>query len=169
LSSEEQSQACDNHLVLPALLEGFNALESGQDRNGDDWIDFYTDADGTTAAFGHGCREHDFSTRELMTLTRDALLNPTIKTAKDLFGGIATYCGEDILERYPESDSRTIWSGPASDLINVWYQKYGEDLTTLAEIARSNMPSHSVAEYEGGRIAVAFIKDKHAEIREGVE
>ena len=153
---------CTLHLILPGLLEAFT---ESMDYDGHGTIEF-TNKDGTTWKHGAG----GYSSQELMKLPVSALGNRMIQTAKDLFDATITGCEEDILKRYPEEDSRTIWKGPAAYLIEAWKTKYNEeDLTKLKPIAWfHNLPEYDVAELEGDRIAIMW-ENGTAEIREGVE
>ena len=115
-----------------------------------------------------------YSSKEFQKLPVSLLKNKMITTVKDLFGARVTDCQQDVLHRYPEEDSRTIWKGPTGELEAAWDKEYGEKLLELTPIARCNLPFHNAAEFEGGRVAIVWkekeqIGTTQAEIREGVE
>ncbi|KKM91651.1 hypothetical protein LCGC14_1226400 [marine sediment metagenome] len=115
-----------------------------------------------------------YSSKELQKLPVSLLKNKMITTAKNLFSATVTDCQQDVLHRYPEGGSRTIWKGPTGELEAAWDKKYGEKLLGLTPIARCNLPFHNAAEFEGGRVAIVWkekeqIGTTQAEIREEVE
>jgi len=165
LSEGDQTKACDDHLVLPGLI-GF-----AQPLDYDDGCIIFNGEDGQ---WKHG--RYGYSTKELLILSVRQLTNPLINEAKDLFGAVATgFSADDILARYPESDSRVVWKGPTGELVAAWREKYGEDLAALTPIAKCEGFDYQAAEFAGGRVAIAWtwVKQKGskdgAEIREGVE
>jgi hypothetical protein len=166
LSETDQAKACEDHLVLPGLLTFCEPIDYGKDEDGHDFIEF---RDSAWNEWKIGRVDGGFSTKELSTLTPSALVNPTVVGAKRAFGAVATgFCRDDILHRYPESDSRIIWKGRASQLVEVWKETYAEDLSSLIPIAKCDATEYRAAEYEGGRVAIFYPIEKNAEIREGV-
>lgn len=162
----DNEKPCDDHLVLPGLIPFAEATNYGKDEVGNDFIEF-TNQNGTE--WYHGREELAFSSAELMILAPRDLTNSFLLEVKKLFGAVAVSCSGDILDRYPKEDSRTIWMGPLSNLIAAWKEKYNEDLPELEAIAKCVLPGHNVAEYSGGRVAIAYPETKSAEIRQGKE
>jgi hypothetical protein len=146
-------------------------MDYGKDEDGNAWIDFQNnDCPGAAPPWRHGRCEGAFSTKELTTLPASAITDPSVVQAKRLFGAVATgFCADDILHRYPESDSRIIWEGRASKLCEEWKEHYAEDLLSLTPIAKCDATEYKAAEYSGGRVAILYLLTKNAEIREGVE
>jgi len=167
--SDGQSCKCKSHLILPGLISFAEPIDYGQDGNGKDFIEF-TNKDKTTWKTGpaYGC----YSSIELTEIPVSLLANGMIQGAKKIFGSTVTECEQDILNRYPEEDSRTIWKGPTEALGRAWTLTYDEDLTKLKPIARFNnpfaKPGYDSAELEGGRVVIVW-DNGTAEIREGVE
>jgi hypothetical protein len=164
LSENEQQNPCDGHLILPGLIRQFPHVECTRDENGNDRIIFQDDSGGT---FIHGSGKHCFNSEELTMLPAPVLLSPMVTRAKDVFAGEATGCCEDILDRYPESDCEIVWSGTINGLLEELAARIGFDTIDKGPIARTNLPTHCVSEYEGDIIAVAFINENRAEIRKG--
>ncbi|KKL04197.1 hypothetical protein LCGC14_2618490, partial [marine sediment metagenome] len=172
LSPECQSQPCGDHFVIPKLFPFVKEYEfGGKDELGYECREFINHDD---FSWRHGYAYGGYSSTELQKLPVSLLKNEMITTAKDLFGAKVTDCQQDVLHRYPEEDSRTIWKGPTGELEAAWDKKYGEKLLELTPIARCNLPFHNAAEFEGGRVAIVWkekeqIGTTQAEIREGVE
>ncbi len=172
LSPADQTKACDDHLVLPGLIESAQPVDASPT-----WIDFQDhDPDGEAIGDIWRCGQGGFSTRELMTLPAAKLTSGMLSAAKGAFNMLVTgYMPNDILARYPESDSRVIWKGETSELLEVWKERYGEDMTALTPIAQCECDDYKAAEFSGGRVAIlwTWVKQKWskegAEIREGVE
>ena len=163
LSEVDQEKACDDHLCLPGLFAF--AEPTGYNNN---WIEFTNEADGKK--WLHGNTQVSFSTKELMQLSQQQLSIGMITDTKNLYQAEVTgVCHNDILLRYPDSDCEVIWSGRASELIEIWKRKFDEDLISLLPIATSDNFDVKVAEYEGGRVAVYYENCKQAEIRKGKE
>lgn len=162
----DNEKSCDDHLILPGLIPFAEATNYGSELAGDDSIEF-TNKDGSK--WYHGKENLAFSSAELIVLAPRDLTSSFLLKVKELFGAVATSCSEDILNRYPREDSRSIWEGDLGDLIWAWQQHYKEELTELTAVAKCNLPDHSVAEYSGGRLAIAYPEKRSAEIREGVE
>jgi len=156
-------EICKNHLVLPGLIPFAESTDSGQDDAGNDFIEF-TNKDGTTWKTGpaYGC----YSSTELREIPASLLGNETMKTVKSLFGGIVTDYQEDILNRYPEHSSQTIWKGPANELLQAWSDAYAEKLVDLKPITQCTMLYYNAVELPGNRIVIAWPDEKVAEIRE---
>ena len=153
---------CNDHLVLPGLLEAFaEPTDHGIDEEDSNWIEF-TNTDGTK--WHHGST--GYSSKELMLLPASKLTDKMIICAKDLFGATIT---EDILSRYPKEDSRIIWEGKAEKLERAWKAAYGSNLTELKPITQTLTPECDAAELEGGRVVIVWKETGKAEIREGKE
>lgn len=159
LSQGEQNRACDDHLVLPGLLLSFHPIDYGIDTLGNDYIHF----DGEGGQFIHGTK--GFSTKELIILPIDVLINKMIAKVKEVLGAEATGCTKDILDRYSDSDSETLWKGRASELVEAWKDQFNEHLPDLAILAKTILPDHVVCEYQGQRIAIGYPITKEAEIK----
>ena len=171
LSPECQARPCDHHLILPGLLAFAEPGAYSEDELGYGCIEF-TNHDGHPWRHGHAYG--GYSSKELLKLPANKLDNEMILAAKTLFGATVTDCQEDVLHRYPEADSRIIWIGSAEDLPAAWRRQYGKILLDEVPLARCNLPFHSAAEMEGGRVAIIWkerekIGVDNAEIREGVE
>jgi hypothetical protein len=160
--------SCPQHLTLPGLLSFTEpGLEYyGRDENGHEWIEF-RNQDG--AIWRHGNAAGCISSEELTKIPASALGDETIQAAKDLFGATITDCEQDILQRYPESDSRIVWRGPANEFVKRWREIYNEDLTALQPVGQDCNPNSHVVELPGGRVAICWIETDQGEIREGVE
>lgn len=142
LSPKCQIQPCEDHLVLPGLLTIEGHIPGG------------------------------YISKELQKLPVSLLKKKMITVAKDLFGAVVTDCQKDILHRYPEEDSRTIWEGIREDLTKAWQKEYNEHLLDLTPIAKCNLDSHGAVEFSGGRVAIIWrekeqIGINRAEIRQG--
>jgi hypothetical protein len=116
-----------------------------------------------------------FSTSELTKLPAAQLTNPLIDKAKNLLGAMVTnYCPDDILARYPESDSRIVFKG-VFGLLRVWWQQhYGEEINDLTPVATCDGGDYKAAEYAGGRVVILWTEIKqigaaNCEVREGIE
>jgi uncharacterized protein YjbJ (UPF0337 family) len=157
LSIEDQRKACDDHLILPGIMHDFVPSECGED-----WIDFvFEDVSFRTGKGG-------FSTKELMKLPVNGLTNNLVGEVKEEFGVTIVDYGPDLLSKYPESDSRTIWTGPADQLIAKWKEIYGEDMAKLEVLNHCQSFEYAAAEFPHDRIAIMWEDGKRAEIREGV-
>ncbi len=158
---------CNNHLTLPGLLETFaEPVDSGSD--------FITFENKDGSKWQHGDGDGCFSSKELMELAPSHLCNKTIQKVKDVFGAVVVDCVDDILLRYPESDSRSVWKGPQEDIARAWVEIYGEDLLEIPSIKECNLPEYSALEFEGGRVAIIWREEGgllhcKAEIRQGLE
>ncbi len=158
---------CKHHLTLPGLLETFTEpVDSGSD--------FITFENKDGSKWQHGAAEGCFSSKELTELAPSHLCNKTIQKVKEVFGAVAVGCVDDILLRYPESDSRSIWKGSQDGIVQAWEDAYGEDLRAIPSIKECSLPEYTALEFEGGRVAVIWregggLLHCKAEIREGVE
>ncbi len=161
------NELCEHHLVLPGLLETFaEPVDSGSD--------FITFENKDGSKWQHGNAEGCFSSKELMELAPSHLCNKTIQKVKEVFGAVAVGCVDDILLRYPESDSRSIWKGSQDGIVQAWGEIYGEDLLAISSIKECNLPEYSALEFEGGRVAIIWkegggLLSCKAAIWEGVE
>lgn len=166
--SEENSRCqCDRHLCLPGLIAFAEPEDYGQDENGNDWIDFSNNFDpGAAPLWRHGAG--GYSSEELRKLPASLLTNQTMQDVKDIFKCTIRECTEDILGRYPASDSRIIWKGPVDSLDSAWMTAFNERLFSLTPIARDIDIDYNVIELKNGRIAILW-PDQTAEIRQGVE
>ncbi len=166
LSSFEQDDACDKHLLLPSMLPFAEPIGHGQNLAGDDYIVFTSYAD----TWYHGAHDRGFSTAELMTLRKQDLTNEMILGAKEAMGAVATDACDDILNRYPEEDTRIVWEGHQTELADEWSERYREDFWSLEPLEISKLPDdRNVAEFKGGRLAVVLLNGHGAQIREGVK
>jgi len=167
LSPEDQSRACWDHLCLPGLIS-FAEPTDYKSEDGKDAIEF-TCANGSKFLHGRG----HYSTQELTKLPARTLLNPMVAAVKQGLGATVTsYCADDILHRYPESDSRIIWKGPAAKLGSTWLGEYGEELSDIAPIARCDCEEYAAAEFINSRVAIFWknrpVGSDNCEIREGI-
>ena len=162
LSRADQLKPCDNHLTLPGLLPQFPHVECTSDESGNDCIVFSDDGGGK---FKHGKGTGKFSSEELTVLPAPLLMNAMVTRAKDVFDGTATACCEDILDRYPAEECEILWRGNISGLMEALVSQLGHPFADDDIIARTSLPTHCVAEYEGGIIAIAYLDTKRAEIR----
>lgn len=171
LSPADQDRTCEDHIVLPGLIAFAKSTDYGKDAEGYEWIEFkqnYGNKD--TPNWRHGRGPGCYGSRELMTLPAALLTGGMLPDIKVAFGArVNAVCADDILHRYPESDSRIIWKGRASQLIDTWREKYGEELTALIPVAKCDAVEYRAAEYEHGRVAIYYPFTREAEIREGVE
>jgi CRISPR/Cas system-associated exonuclease Cas4 (RecB family) len=165
----DQLRGCEDHLVLPSLIsfaEPTDYMSSDATfSDGGEAIEF-TNEDGSK--WYHGSMKGCFSTAELMALPPDTLTNRTINDVKRILGAVATGCCYDILERYPEEDSKLAWDGHKDGLIAAWADAYDEDLESLKPTEETRLPTHIANEYYGGRVAIVY-NTNWAEIREGKE
>lgn len=174
LSPECQVRPCEHHLTLPGLFP-FARWEDHRDV-GKDEFDYecieFTNFDGFP--WHHGNSLGSYTSVELQKLPVRLLKNRMITTAKDLFEAEVTDCREDILHRYPEEDSRTVWTGPSGGLTKAWRKEYNEELVDLTHLAQCNLPSHNAVEFTRGRVAIIWkereqVGIQRAEIRQGVK
>jgi hypothetical protein len=171
LSEADQNKACDNHLVLPGLISFAEPTGSGkvQETEGD-YIE-YTNKDGSRWANGghHSGLTAFYSSKELQFLPISALTNQTVTAAKELFGAKATgHSPDDILSRYPEEDSRIIWTGKASGLTEAWEKRYGVPVESEGVLAKIDTLDYKAVEFHNNRVAIVW-PNRKAQIREGIE
>jgi hypothetical protein len=171
LSPDEQSKPCGCHLVLPGLLAFAEPIDFGKDASGGEFILFRSESGEEWRHRGWDTISQDgYTSRELLTLSADLLTNKIVSEAKGAFDCEAVGVETDILDRYPESDSRIVWSGLPGRLASAWKELYAEDLESLTPVAQCNVFDHAAAEYDGGRVAIVWTHPvKKAEIRQGVE
>ena len=163
LSEADQAEACIDHLCLPGLFAYSIPIDYSENH-----IEFSLLEQTKTndQLWKHGKGEGCFSTKELMVLSQQQLHIGMIQIAKNLYQAeITEVCHNDILKRYPDSDVAVVWSGRASDLVEIWKRKFDENLESLIPIAISNNFEARAAEYQGGRVAVYYENCKQAEIR----
>jgi len=171
LSPEDQARVCDDHLTLPGLLPFAEPTNYGQEE-GRDYICFECE---NHRVWYHGGGAGAFSSKELMAIPASQLSNPIINVAKQVFDATVTaHCPDDILSRYPESDSRITWRGAAGLLKTEWMGRYGEDITKLEPVARGGGFDYEAVEYSGGRVVILWTALKqigavNCEIREGIK
>ncbi|GAG14589.1 unnamed protein product, partial [marine sediment metagenome] len=156
---------CDNHLVLPGLLAFAEPTDFGVNEEGWNFIEFTSHIGRTDFVgihdgpkWGHGNAAGCYSSAELTKLPASALTNEFLHGATELFGATVTDHGMDILQRYPEEDSRIIWKGPGDLLTEAWKTEYNENLLSLTPIARDIGADYSAVELEGGRVAIIYRK-----------
>ena len=167
LSEIDQAKVCDDHLCLPGLFAHSIPIDYSKDH-----IEFSLLEQTKTndQLWKHGKGDGCFSTKELMILSQQQLHIGIINTAKNLYQAeFTSACEDDILSRYPDSDCEVVWSGRASDLVEIWKKKFNEDLETLVPITKCDAFDYRAAEYEGGRVAVFYTNSRQAEIRRGKE
>lgn len=168
LSPEDQDLACNDHLILPGMISFASPCGTGKDVNGNDYIVFSNHND--RELWYVGAHKRSFSSKELTSVKRDDLTNELIISAKDCMGDVEVQVVDDVLTRYPESDTRVVWSGHRTEAFKEWEKRYGEDVQTLEPIAFSSSENdRDVAEFAGGRLLVFITSGYGAEIREGVQ
>lgn len=164
LTVADQEKTCEDHIILPGILPQFHPVEYKNDNEGCAYIQFEDDSGGQWRnGKGHGC----FSSEELTVLPSPLLMNPMVTRAKDVFSGTAIGCCEDILDRYPEAECETLWKGTVNGLMEALVLHVGIPRIDAGPIANTNLPTHCVAEYQDGIIAIAYVCTKQAEIRRG--
>lgn len=169
LSSQDQDKACNKHLLMPGMLAHSRPIGHGVSQEGDDYIVFEIN-ENKELPWYHGANERGFSTAELMTLRKQDLTSAMIRAVKSTMGAVATDICNDILNRYPDEDTRVIWQGFQSDLAKAWMKEYNENFWDLIPIEISQLPDdRNVAEFNGGRLAIVYLNGNSAEIREGVK
>lgn len=170
LSLQDQAKCCEDHLVLPGLVSFAEPIDSSNE-----WIDFHNnDEPGAAAEWRHGNGEGCFNSRELTLIPVSKISNQFLAEAKALFSASVTdYAADDILHRYPESDTRGMWRGPAHKLVDAWKTIYQEDIMQLTPLTQCDTDEYKVVEYEHDRIAILWNvnqkgSSEEAEIREGI-
>lgn len=159
----EPDTVCKHHLLLPGLIIFAEPTDYGQNEEGNDFIEF-TNEDGTK--WGHGDAAGCYSSEELMRLPVSALTNELVHGAKELFGATVVGHQMDILQRYPENDTKSIWVGKPDNLIKAWKEQYNEDLMKMTPLARCNLPEYSAIEFTGDRVAIIWKEKRIAEIQQ---
>lgn len=168
LSCSDQQVTCVDYLVLPGMVACAAVLTYSRNDTCE-YIEFVMHNKGNDAiTFKHG-NGAGYTGAELMVIPPDQINNPMLQDAKRLFGATVLGCEDDILQRYPEGDSRITWKGSASQLKRAWQEAYGEDLTALKPVSRCNGWNYTAAEFDGGRVAILWAENSAAEIRQGVE
>ncbi len=168
LSREDQDLACNDHLILPGMISFASPCGTGKSVAGNDYIAF-SDHHGTGLWYV-GDHPDGFTTKELTHIKPVDLTNGIILSAKRSMGAIDVQVVDDILSRYPESDTRVVWFGHRTDAFKEWEKRYGEDVQKLEPIAFSSIENdRDVAEFAGGRLLVFITSGYGAEIREGVQ
>jgi hypothetical protein len=174
LSRNDQQKACQDHLILPRLVHEAVPVDYGSDGNGE-FITFQNEKDdGSDVVWQAGRGAGRLTSWDLAELPGKVLPNRMIATSSDLFGAMGFHVVDDILDRYPESDSRLVWSGFPDELFDAWRSAFSEPLKGLTPIARSQSFDHDAAEFEGGRVAILWHATgdqwkRRAEIRTGKE
>jgi len=153
---------CKQHLTLPGLIPVCEAKDFR-----DNSILFSSEVFGD---WWHGNDPGQYTSEELTKLPLPLLTDDMIATAKEQFHATVTEASEDILERYTLSPqkSRVVWNGQldSAAISAAWLAAYGVSLTCSEQIGKCNFPTHSVAEYAGNRIIVAYPLKGKAEIRD---
>lgn len=160
LSLDDQLKACNDHLLLPPLLPFTEPGDYGVDESGKEFIQFNEDRFGE---WFHGNGVGAFTTKELAVTPPGVLVNRLVNEAKKTFQAKVQNATKDILEKY--RDATVVWKGRANELVLNWGVLYGENLVHIKSIGQSDLPTHTVKEYSGGRIAVLYHEEKRAEIR----
>lgn len=160
LSLDDQLKACDDHLLLPPLLPFTEPGDYGVDDDGKEFIRFDEDRFGE---WFHGNGVGAFTTKELLVTPPGILVNRLVNEAKKTFQAKVQNATKDILEEY--EDASVVWKGRASELVLNWGVLYGENLVHIKNIGKTELPTHIVSEYPGGRIAVLYQEEGNAEIR----
>ena len=156
LSKQEQSKACDSHLVLPFLVN-LEVSDHGHDENGH-FIEFRDDND---QKFRCGGGFVYYNTEELMVMSNVAVCSGMVQTAKEMFGGTAKACGRDLLDEYSEAE--VVWKGPASGITEAWKDCFCVDITKLTPTDSTMFPDYVVYEFSD-KIAIQY-EHGTAEIR----
>ena len=170
LSPTDQDNPCDDHLILPGILAGYEPVEAGlMESDRSDFIHFESE-DGAVK-FTNGRGPGTFSSRELMVVNRTGLTSPMVVKAKETFDGTVTSCCKDILDRYPRERCSILWEGRISELTAAWdslrvpWEGYNDvQLSAMSPINQMELPTHQVAEYGNGVIVVVHTLEKRAEI-----
>lgn len=153
LSWKDQQACCNDHLVLPGLIGFAEPIDYGVTQNGTDFIEFISISG--SRKWRHGYCAGYFNTKELRALPISTLVSPMLGATKKLFcaEAICSY-DDDILSRYPESDSENVYRGRVDGLEAAWKKKYNTSMNSCKIIAKVNTGDYRVIEFEGGRIAV---------------
>ena len=169
LSSQDQDKACGKHLLMPGMLAHSRPVGHGTNTEGNDHIIFTSIAqEGSSWYLGE--HKRGFATTELLALRLKDLTNEMIVGTKEAFGGVVTHTCNDILNRYPDEETRVIWQGVQTALVKAWNKQYNENFWDLVPIEISQLPDdRNVAEFENGRLAIVYLNSNAAEIREGVK
>ena len=162
LSLNDQLKACGDHLLLPQLLPFTEPSDCGDDGDGNVFIHFKDD---TFGEWYHGNGVGAFTTKELTVTPPKVLCNKLINEAKRLLKAEVQNTTKDILEEYSEKNATVVWKGRAKGLVENWNSLYGENLVHIKHTRESELPTHVVKEYPGGRIAVLYPEEGYAEIR----
>ena len=168
LSPKDRAAACDDHLVLPGLLSFAVPIGYTSEPGSPEYIHFQNKDEST---WRHGQTLGHFSTEELRALPISVLTSLMLGKAKELFGAEAiSSSADDILSRYPESDSECVWKGRSSELVEAFRAKYSVHLEKLEPIAKCRGFDYRAAEFRLGEDSdvVAIVWDNRtAEIRRG--
>ena len=168
LSTEDQDLACTDHLILPGMISFAQPCGTGKDIDGNDYIVF-SNYDNDVIWYA-GAFWRSFTSKELTSIKKHDLSNEIILAAKVCMGNVDIQVTDDVLTRYPESDTRIVWSGHRTEAFNEWEKRYGEDVQKLKPIAFSSIDNdRDIAEFSGGRLLVFITSGYGAEIREGVK
>lgn len=175
LSWKDQQAACCDHLILPGLLSFAQPTGYGKTPNpSPSMMDFeyieFTNNDGSK--WNHGQANGHFCTRELQVIPISALVSPMLTATKELFSAEATQSfTDDILSRYPPSDSEMVYRGRVDGLGVAWMERYGHEITACEIMKEVDTGDYKAIEFVGGRVAVIH-RDRvlhPAEIRQGKE
>lgn len=161
LSHNDQLRACPDHLVLPGLLMFSQPFDYDKDEEGYEYIHFHGNDE--VGEWYHGRGTGAYTTEELMVTPPRLLGSKLIDAAKVLFDARVDNVAKDPLEEW--GDSTILWQGRASELEEKWLSLYGENLLHVNPVKRTDLPTHIVNEYLGGRLAILFPEQGNAEIR----
>ncbi len=169
LAPKDQKAACDDHLVLPGLISFAEPDGYRKDLEGNESIVFVNKDGGSWC---HGTTAGHFSTRELLVISASALVSPMLSEAKELFGTEVNHCfTDDILSRYPESDTELVYRGETDGLKAAWKKRYNCEMLTCGVVKKVDTGDYRAIEFTAGRVAVIrYDRRLHpAEIWEGKE
>jgi hypothetical protein len=159
LSAEDQGKACGDHLCLPGLIVCHEPSDAS-----DCWIEFRDDSGKTWL---HGAREGGFSTKELMQLPFDQLLNPLVTAAKHELSAVAIGCSDDILSRYDDDLCHIAWTGKKEDFLKEWKNLYADTYDHSRAIQTCCNLDYIAAEFPNAIVVVEWRnKVNTMEIRE---
>lgn len=165
LGDMDQRDACDQHLLIPGLINFAEPIDAHKTPEGFDVIEFRNLEDGAIWHHGNDPNAGHYTSADLMTFPAPFVgVTPATMTKSFSPDGTVSIVKPDILDRYTGEGIETLFTGDSSQLPAEWMRLFGEEIPK-SPLAMQDEADWQAVEFAGGRVIISTHDGSAAEIR----